>query len=373
MLSIVRLYNEEGVASPSFISEADELGLNPDTLGRHCRNFNQYEKIFSTIPALPQRKSTFEKAPLLKNRDGKRISDITHIDPDTDQSLWLQWLNYRLHDDPVLSIMHPCDVHAPFWDTQALDLYFELAKRTQPDLTIVGSDFWDFYMMSTFAHDPAVSDGVELEDELDALKKYWRAFTFRMKQAAPDTKMVFIWGNHERRILRRMLDRYGALAKTIMKWFINIIRAEGAVWYVGEVDHVRVGQLQIEHGNRHNMHVAKSRLEDEGSQINLWMGHVHKENFYVVRGADFTVRAVSSGCLCNLTPHYLERGRSALSGRKWTQGTAIGMTDLQEQPVQMDLAGVLAQNPRDPPESSEQLCNTLEQANVTSTTRLVPV
>lgn len=137
------------------------------------------------------------------------------------------------------------------------------------------------------------------------------------------------------RALSRHSDAPG-YKKRVVKDFINIIRCGGRVKWLGMVDHVRMGPLQVEHGNRHNDGVTKSRLIDEGGQVSLWFGHVHKRNFYEISGADYSVNAISSGCLCPTTPHYAHEGQSTRSGRKWTQGTAIAQFNLNERLVHFE-------------------------------------
>ena len=65
-------------------------------------------------------------------------------------------------------------------------------------------------------------------------------------------------------------------------------------------------------------------------------GHGHKLKAYNVRGADYSVSAIMSGCLCELTPHYQGRGQSAQSGEKWELGTAVATFDLTDRLVQFE-------------------------------------
>ena len=97
-----------------------------------------------------------------------------------------------------------------------------------------------------------------------------------------------------------------------------------------------MGPLQVEHGNRYNIHAPKSRLEDEGHQMNIAFGHGHKHKYYHKRGADFAVSAIMSGCLCELMPHYLGRGASSQSGEKWDHGTMVATFDINDRLVQFE-------------------------------------
>ena len=45
-----------------------------------------------------------------------------------------------------MTVMHMCDVHEPFSDPQAVDLFMIVAEQAQPDVIVVGSDFADMYL-----------------------------------------------------------------------------------------------------------------------------------------------------------------------------------------------------------------------------------
>jgi hypothetical protein len=157
--------------------------------------------------------------------------------------------------------------------------------------------------------------------------------TTRIKTAAPGVKLVWIYGNHERRLLRYLEQNAGQFAARVRRDFVNLVRCGGAVWYVGETDAVRIGShLTVEHGIRYNEHVTKSRLIDLGGQVHVVMGHVHKFNMYEMRGAHYTVQGHSSGCLCLPEPHYLPSGQTQMPGRGWTQGTLV-LSTIVDTPV----------------------------------------
>ena len=242
-------------------------------------------------------------------------------DPD-----WDTWRRDVEAENRQLTIMHACDVHAPFHDETALGLFMRVVRAAQPDLVVVGSDFCDFYISSSFAH-----DGARYSDELDCVEQHWRVFLDDLTSAAPRAQLVFIWGNHERRLARYLGENAPAYQTRLIRDFVSIMRAGGRVWYAGEVDAVRVGYLQIEHGVRHGENAAKQRLVDLGMQVNVMAGHVHRFGEYVQRGARYTVRSVTSGCLSQPEPHYLPYGQSQHGARAWHQGTVVA-TALANEP-----------------------------------------
>lgn len=317
-------------------SYAMRLGIKSTSLERYARFYQQYiGKHFIEAQGILETKKknkTFIKLPSYDN--SPLLTDIREVDPETDAMEWLSWL----HDNAIndIQVMHGCDVHIPFQDDRAVDLYMQVMKATKPNLIVAGSDFGDFLNLTSFDIDPDETreDG---SDVLGVFEEYWNrhinAIKATQKRRVP---IVFIYGNHEMRLIRYLQHTAPQMRHRLMRDFISIVRHGGDVWYIGNVDHVRVGTVRIEHGARHNEHVAKSRLIDEGGQVSIWMGHVHKENAYTMRGADYTVKAKSSGALCLREPHYIREGQSTQSGRKWTQGTIVGTWNLSERPVSFE-------------------------------------
>jgi hypothetical protein len=80
-------------------------------------------------------------------------------------------------------------------------------------------------------------------------------------------------------------------------------------------------------------------LEDNGMQVSVMAGHVHKRVFWEQSGADYTVNGINSGALSIPNPHYLPEGQSKPEGRRWTQGTAVATLDLRARLVQFENVG----------------------------------
>lgn len=333
--TLVTAYNENP-KDPLLITTANNLGISLSTLQRRCREINQYKEIFEHFPS--ETEITVDSGDLVDVPavPATHLTDIQQIDKSTDQLDWLSWLSTRYVSDPILSVMHLCDMHEPFGDPLARDLALQVVKQVQPDLIFVGSDYWDFYLLSSFGVDGDVSSSLEGDDELDMLENSWNPFIHELKGVCPTSKLVYIFGNHERRLLRHLQNDAPNLRRRIYRDYVDIVRSGSGVWYIGAVDHARIGPLRVEHGVRHNDHVAKSRLDDEGYQVSIMMGHVHRLNYYAKMGADFAVSAVSSGCLCDTTPHYMNKGQTSRAGRKWQQGTAIATVDLRGGFVQFE-------------------------------------
>lgn len=327
---LTKIYIEGGISGPKFVEAAWQLGIKPESLARYARNYKRYNEL--TTSTSTELVEGYVSLPAFHSKP--KLTDITKVEPDSDAEEWVQWLISRSETEPLITVMHLSDMHEPFKNDMATNVAFQMVEIVQPDVIVVGSDFWDFYLMTTFGTNPEVK--MESYDELELLESYWNRFINALNKIAPNAMFVFIWGNHERRIMRYVDNHSVNLHRTIFREFKRIIRCGGRVKYIGDVDHVRMGPLKIEHGSRYNVHAPKSRLEDEGGQVCIWMGHGHKLKWFSMSGADFSVNAIMSGCLCTMPPHYLPIGVSAPSGQKWQHGTAVATFDINDRLVSFE-------------------------------------
>lgn len=236
-----------------------------------------------------------------------------------DSAQYERWIGGK--SGQMLVIMHACDAHMPFHDPLALTLFCQVARAAKPHLIVVGSDMFDFYLTSRFE---IVRQRADYTDELDTIEPLYNQFINALRAAVPAARLIWIYGNHERRLLRYLEQNAGQFSGRVRRDFVAMVRCGGAVWYAGETDAVRVGtHLVVEHGVRHNEHATKARLIDEGGQVSLAMGHVHRFSLYEMAGARYPVTAVTSGALCRPEPHYLPEGQTRRAGRGWTQGTVV--------------------------------------------------
>lgn len=88
---------------------------------------------------------------------------------------------------------------------------------------------------------------------------------------------------------------------------------------------MRIGPLLVQHGTKAGKHSALAALEDVGFQVSIMGGHVHKLSNFSKAGVDYTVHSITTGCLCQLQPHYM-RGTKQYG---WQQGLGIADVDLK--------------------------------------------
>lgn len=293
----------------SLLPYAEALGMNLETLERRLREHREY------LRAIFEQHRQKVSEVKVENRQQNDIAQLCQELSDARDQLG------------VVPIMHFCDVHFPWQNDAALDITYQLVRHVQPRFMVVGSDTSDFSVLSKFQADP---DAVENGDILDAFREHWYGHINRILKESPNTSLIYILGNHELRIYDFILRQAPAIRKTVWREFVEIARCGGAVKWIGDVDSVRLGPLLVLHGNRTNLHAAKSLIEDAGGQVSVMAGHVHRLTSWDLHGEEYVVRGITSGCIERFPAPYQRRRRPC---RKWQYGTAIADVNLRTRAV----------------------------------------
>jgi hypothetical protein len=247
------------------------------------------------------------------------ISQIIPTDAESlDTERWQIALNVALAQ-PFTRISHAADLHFPYHDEAALDLYLICVMKYQPDIIVVGSDAFDFPSISTFAPNPDLTD----DDALETVRPYWQDFIGRLRKAAPAATLVFIMGNHEQRLWRFVCNQAPQVRKTLMRAFVDLVRQGGEVLWLGMTGQVDIGSLTVAHGSKKLSTLRKygafNQLDKLRYQRHISAGHAHRLQSATIRGPEHIVESAISGCLCRLTPHYNISNEYS----DWVQGSAF--------------------------------------------------
>lgn len=250
-----------------------------------------------------------------------KLTDLHHIDTNTDQVKWVRLLYQLRETDRSIPVMHFCDMHYPYQFDPALEVAYQLAAYVQPRVLVVGSDAGDFGELSSFPQD---ADELGHRDVLEEFGQFWTKHVNTLRTLCPQATLVFVLGNHEKRVYDYILRLAPAVRTTVWRKFTDWIRQDGDVLWLGETDTVRIGPLLVTHGNRVGLNPAKGLYDDVGGQLSVMAGHNHRLSYYGKRGEDYMVEAITSGCLTHYAPYH-KRKRST---QKWQLGTAVAYADL---------------------------------------------
>lgn len=227
-------------------------------------------------------------------------------------------------------VAHKCDYHAPYTDEDAAELDYQTTEYMKPDVIVVGSDFADFPTISAYAPDPDLGN----DDILETLRPHWWAHIDALKRAAPKAVLVWIEGNHETRLWRFLDETAPQVRNTMREAFIDLIRYQNRVLYLGRVSEVKVGALTVLHGDNACLGDMSARKLLMARRYQGWFmfGHNHKWSQYITVGHHSMVGAAGSGHMGTPIPHYQKVNKF----NYWTQGTVYAHVDMNADYVAFD-------------------------------------
>jgi hypothetical protein len=248
------------------------------------------------------------------------------LDSLSDRERWRGTLTELLHSQPTITVMHPCDRHAPYTDPVADEMWYTLASLVRPDIVVRGSDEDDLPTISKFAEEGA--EEPEIGDFLDVMYQTRRYHTRRTNLILPSALQVNIEGNHGWARFIKWVNRKAAQSKiNLSRQYIQNLRCDGGVFYIGMKSSVRIGKpLLVHHGKKAGTHAAKATLDMRHSSVSIMAGHTHRPDSFSVVSAS-PVTAVISGCLCLIPQNYNDDEDDDYC--TWQHGTAVGTIDVQ--------------------------------------------
>lgn len=203
------------------------------------------------------------------------------------------------------SIVVVGDLHIPFHNPDALELFFKFIKDIQPKKIIINGDLMDCWEISDFNKSPFVIDG-DFRNEIERTKSFFE----RLKHFCPDSKIEWIYGNHEFRMQKYLYTRAMELSFLEVLELDNLLGIRGVEVikpnkYLGKFSHnwVKEGSFYIGHWDRINKwgYTAKNLVDSFG--VNIIQSHTHRISSHSRTFIDRQIRSYEIGCLC--LPSYL--------------------------------------------------------------------
>jgi len=198
------------------------------------------------------------------------------------------------------------DFHYPFADNKAVDLFINFVGDFQPDNIFLNGDIVDCWSISKFTK-PLHID-VRIEDELVLVASFLK----RLRKVSPDSKIVYIFGNHEYRFAKYIADNArelkGLKQMSLEKQIIAFCAEDPKIKFVNSglrENYVKYGKLLVGHFdrvNKHSAYTAKNLLEDKG--VSLIQNHTHRGGSSYKRDFSSFKVAHENFCMCNLNPEY---------------------------------------------------------------------
>ncbi len=225
-----------------------------------------------------------------------------------------------LHKLPPITNLVINDLHIPFHDETACNLMLRVASSLQPNIITINGDLIDMFAISKFVKGLDMMDH-GLEKDIDAT----RAWLSNLRKKFPETKIWYIYGNHEYRWDAYIETRAAELRKLkgmTLAEQLDLEKLNIELIYSGmKESSILWGKLLIGHFNRiskHSSYTGKLLLEDKG--ISLIQSHCHRGGAHYKRVYDRALVAYENFCLCDLNPNYMDRPN-------WQQGFSVVYKD----------------------------------------------
>jgi hypothetical protein len=216
-------------------------------------------------------------------------------------------------NENVFPIMLGADVHIPFHDQDALEIFIERAIEINAKTIIFNGDWIDFYQVSNWQKDPrkrSVKEEIHIFNEiLDLIQTNIKA------------KIIFKYGNHEERFDNYLMDNAPQLFELEEMHLENILKLkERNIDAVKDKRIIKLNHLHIIHGHEYKFAISNPVNPARGLYLrakkNAVCGHFHQTSEHTEPAINGDiVTDWSIGCLCGLHPLYMPLNR-------WNHGFA---------------------------------------------------
>jgi len=247
-----------------------------------------------------------------KNRN--KITDETYMPkinlPVNDQVDYSPFLI----DKKSFPILIGGDVHIPYYDQDALELFIERIDTVKPKTIILAGDWLDFYSISKFQHDPrkrSVKEEIDLFNiVLDSIKK-----------VSGDAKIIFKYGNHEERYDNYLIQKAPELFEIETIQLANVLKLkERNIDIVKDKRIIKISHLNLIHGHEYVFSISNPvnparGLFNRAKKTSMCL-HFHQTSEHTeptISGEIITCWSI--GCLCDLHPDWMPLN-------KWNHGFA---------------------------------------------------
>ncbi len=205
------------------------------------------------------------------------------------------------------------DVHFPYHDQDALEIYLEQVDKIKPKIIIINGDLLDFYQLSTWQKDPRKRS---IDYELELAINYFNM----LHTICPNSKIIYKYGNHEERYNNYIMQhapelfkleyiQLGNLIKSKLKFDIDIVENKRII---------KIKHLNIIHGHEYKFSISNPVNPARGlflrtKKISL-CNHFHQTSEHNESTiSNEIISTWSGGCLCDLHPEYMPLN-------KWNHG-----------------------------------------------------
>jgi predicted phosphodiesterase len=223
---------------------------------------------------------------------------------------------YNKYTNSVETVLFLSDFHCPEVDLTFLQNVLKRESKNNVDLIILGGDVFDCDSISKFAD----RNSATLERE----QKSAESVFYMIRKYFPSTSIMYILGNHEKRVERTIfkMDKINAdflistgipfLDRLCNKYnidfvYLNIIQIGDVIFTHGS----NYSKIQLQSAVRDFKHfVAEKKILPNSSFKALIMGHTHHAANFSAATDTHDVFIAEAGCMCHTNVNYKFEGKS---------------------------------------------------------------
>jgi predicted phosphodiesterase len=280
------------VLCPKCNSATEGLHKNPNICA-HCRHYIGNDAAEAIQPKAP-----------------KRIKPTVSLDAEVKPlSVSIPKAAPRKASKTVTALLWG-DTHVPFHDPAVLAIVQAIAEDMAPDFLVHMGDLLDCRMLSRFDKDPERKESQQ--DEIDQARTHLAT----MRLASPQSRFIYLEGNHEDRLRRSLWSLDGPAAilaqltsfKKAMSWPALLGLDELRIEFVPYAEQSKRGDLPkfiLKHGTVvRNKSGATAVGEQAKYNKSGASGHTHRLGMIYHRDANGAHVWLETGCTCSLAPDY---------------------------------------------------------------------
>jgi hypothetical protein len=140
------------------------------------------------------------------------------------------------------------DVHHPFAHQKTLEAAYRFAALHKPKRIIQGGDLYDMYSHTKF---PRSHNVFMPKEEHEMSRHHAEKMWAELKNASPDAICTQLWGNHDARPLKRILEVYPSAEDWVTQMLTQMMSFPGVHTMASYREELFLpGNIQVIHGHR---------------------------------------------------------------------------------------------------------------------------
>lgn len=187
------------------------------------------------------------------------------------------------------------DVHIPYHDPENLALLVDIAVDIDVDRVVIAGDLLDFYNVNSYGKHPDVE--TVLEEEISA----GREFLELLRERLPTAEIVFLFGNHEDRLDRYIVDKCPVFWNIIkLEKMLNLKRLNISYEYYNYCYQLEETSLFIQHSPpSYSKSGALTSLELKADRSYIFACTHRRQSAFKTGASGLEYQVYFNGCLCS--------------------------------------------------------------------------